>query len=107
MEDGGSPQAVNKPGRVAIARITRQAGEHVMLITSGYCMDVTHEKLQETHWGFSLHAFVKLDADPCTLAQELRSNHLSLVYGDFVRIWWKPAGYRVSGLSWCNKYWSR
>ena len=81
---GAAPQAVNKPGRVTLARITRQAGEHVMLIAGGECMDVPHEKLKETYWEFSPHAFVKLDADPRALARELRSNHLSLVYGDYV-----------------------
>ena len=81
---GAAPQAVNRPGRVTLARITRQAGDHVMLITSGECMDVPHEKLQETHWDFSPHAFVRLDADPRAVARELRSNHLSLVYGDYI-----------------------
>ncbi|MCY3947320.1 MAG: hypothetical protein OXF44_13675 [Anaerolineaceae bacterium] len=81
---GAAPQAVNRPGRVTLARITRQAGEHVMLITGGECLDVPHEKLGETHWDFSPHAFVRLDADPRAVARELRSNHLSLVYGDYI-----------------------
>ncbi len=80
---GAAPQAVNKPGRVTLARLTRAAGEYVMLIAGGKCQPYPLEKLQETHWGFSPHAFVKLDADPRAFAQELRSNHLSLVYGDY------------------------
>ena len=81
---GAAQQAVNKPGRVTLARLTRQAGEYVMLIAGGECQPYPLEKLQETFWGFSPHAFVRLDADPRAFAQELRSNHLSLVYGDFV-----------------------
>ena len=81
---GAAPQAINKPGRVTLARLTRVAGDYVMLIVGGECLDYPLEKLEETHWGFSPHAFVRLDADPRAFAQELRSNHLSLVYGDFV-----------------------
>jgi L-fucose isomerase len=81
---GAAPQAVNKPGRVTLARLTRTAGEYVMLIVGGECLPYPLEKLKETHWVFSPHAFVKLDADPRGFAQELRSNHLSLVYGDYV-----------------------
>ena len=55
-----------------------------MLITGGESLPYPLEKLKETYWGFSPHAFVKLDADPRTFAQDLRSNHLSLVYGDYV-----------------------
>jgi L-fucose isomerase-like protein len=55
-----------------------------MLITGGECQDAPFEKLKETYWEFSPHAFVKLDADPRAFARELRSNHLGLVYGDYV-----------------------
>ena len=81
---GAAPQTVNKSGRVTLARLTRAAGEYVMLIVGGECLPYPLEKLKETHWGFSPHAFTKLDADPRAFAQELRSNHLSLVYGEFV-----------------------
>lgn len=81
---GAAPQAVSKPGRVTMARLTRIAGGYVMLIAGGECLDVPREKLNETFWSFSPHSFIKLDADPRTFAQELRCNHMSLVYGDYV-----------------------
>jgi L-fucose isomerase len=81
---GATPQAVNKPGRVTLARLTRIAGDYVMLISSGECLPYGLDKLEETYWGFSPHGFVKLDGDALQLAQELRSNHLHLVYGDYV-----------------------
>jgi L-fucose/D-arabinose isomerase len=81
---GAAPQTVAKPGRVTLARLTRVAGDYVMLIAGGESQDYPLAKLEETYWGFSPHAFVRLDADPRRFAQELRSNHLTLVYGDFV-----------------------
>jgi L-fucose isomerase len=81
---GAAPQYVCKPGRVTLARLTRVAGDYVMLIAGGECLQEPREKLKETHWSFSPHAFVKPDADARAFAQELRSNHLSMVYGDYV-----------------------
>ena len=81
---GAAPQAVNKPGRVTMARLTRQRRRYIMLIAGGECLDVPREKLMRDLLGFSPHGFVRLDGDPRTFAHELRSNHLSLVYGDFV-----------------------
>jgi len=81
---GACPQHISKPGRVTIARLTRIAGEYVMLIAGGECLHEPREKLEETHWGFSPHSFVKLDDDARAFAQELRSNHLHMVYGDYV-----------------------
>lgn len=80
---GAAPQHVSKPGRVTLARLARIAGEYALFIASGECLAYPHTKLQETHWEFSPHAFVKLDADARRFAQELRSNHISLVYGDY------------------------
>lgn len=81
---GATPQYVAKPGRVTLARLTRAAGEYVMLIAGGECQQYPREKLDETYWGFSPHAFIRLDPDPRAFAQELRSNHLHMVYGDYV-----------------------
>jgi L-fucose isomerase len=60
------------------------AGEYVMLIAGGECLAEPRAKLDETYWGFSPHSFIKLDADARTFAQELRCNHLHMVYGDYV-----------------------
>ena len=81
---GACPQYVAKPGRVTLARLTRAAGDYIMFIASGECLQEPREKLQETHWGFSPHAFIQLDCDPRVFAQELRCNHLHMVYGDYV-----------------------
>ena len=81
---GAAPQAVSKPGRITLARLTRISGEYIMLIAGGECLQQPREKLNETFWGFSPHSFTKLDTDPRNFAQELRSNHISMVYGDYV-----------------------
>jgi L-fucose/D-arabinose isomerase len=79
-----APQAISRPGRVTIARLTRSAGDYVMLIAGGEALDAPRAKLQETFWAFSPHTFVRLDADARRFAQELRCNHLHMVYGDYV-----------------------
>jgi L-fucose isomerase len=81
---GAAPQHVSKPGRVTMARLTRQAGEYVMFIASGEAVGYARSKLAETHWEFSPHSFVRLDVDARRFAQELRCNHLHMVYGDYV-----------------------
>ena len=81
---GAAPQHVSKPGRVTLARLTRIEGDYVMLIAGGECTEQSRDKLKETYWGFSPHSFVKLDADARMFAQELRSNHLHMVYGNYV-----------------------
>ena len=79
-----TPQYVCKGGRVTLARLTRVAGEYVMLIAGGRCIEEPREKLAKTHWEFSPHAFVEVDGDARQVAEELRSNHLHMVYGDYV-----------------------
>lgn len=81
---GAAPQFVCKSGRVTLARLTRVAGDYVMLIASGESEEYPREKLHQTYWSFSAHAFVTLDCDARAFAQELRSNHLTMVYGDYV-----------------------
>jgi L-fucose/D-arabinose isomerase len=81
---GAAPQHISRPGHVTLARLTRIAGDYIMLIAGGEALDEPPEKLGETYWEFSPHSFVKLDADPRAFAQELRCNHLHMVYGDYV-----------------------
>jgi L-fucose isomerase len=81
---GAAPQHISKPGRVTLARLTRIAGDYVMLIAGGEALAEPREKLDETFWGFSPHSFVRLDADARDFAQELRCNHLHMIYGDYL-----------------------
>jgi len=78
------PQYISKPGRVTLARLSRIKGNYVMLIASGNALDFPREKLKETFWEFSPHAFVKLDCSPENFLAEMRSNHIHMVYGDYV-----------------------
>jgi L-fucose isomerase len=55
-----------------------------MLIAGGEALDAPRAKLDKTYWAFSPHTFVRLDSDARKFAQELRCNHLHLVYGDYV-----------------------
>jgi L-fucose isomerase len=81
---GACPQYVVRSGDVTLARLTRDAGDYVMLIARGRALAEPREKLGETYWGFSPHAFIELEAEPREFAQALRCNHLHMVYGDYV-----------------------
>lgn len=78
------PQYISKPGRVTLARLSRVKGNYVMLVTRGNALDFPREKLKETFWEFSPHAFIKLDCSPENFLAEIRSNHIHMVYGDYV-----------------------
>jgi L-fucose isomerase len=79
-----TPQYVANGGPVTLARLTRVAGEYVMLIAPGECILEPREKLKRTYWECAPFAFVRLQADACTFAESLRSNHIHMVYGEFV-----------------------
>lgn len=76
------PQYICKPGEVTLARLSRINGEYVMLIAGGEALDFPREKLRETFWEFSPHAFVRLKTAPRDFVKVLRSNHIHMVYGD-------------------------
>lgn len=80
---GMCPQYICKPGRVTLARLSRVLGRHVMLIAGGECQDKPREALDTTHWEFSPHAWVKLDAPAQAFANVVRSNHIHMMYGDW------------------------
>lgn len=80
---GMCPQCVSKPGRVTIARLSRKAGKHVMLVAGGESLKKTREDLKSTYWEFSPHSWIKLDAPVKAFLNDLRSNHLHVMYGDF------------------------
>ena len=80
---GCCPQYVAKPGAVTMARLGRIDGEYIMLIMTGEAVSFPREKLKEIN-PQQPQAFVKLDCEPDAFIQELRSNHIHVVYGNYV-----------------------
>ena len=79
---GCSPQAVTRPGRVTLARLSREAGEYRMLIAPAEAIFMPREKLRELMWERP-RSFVKLLCDRDAFLDEVRSNHIHMVYGDW------------------------
>lgn len=82
---GMAAQAISKPGRVTMARLSRIKGRYVMFIAGGESLDVPREALDSTGWSFSPHSFIRVDAPAKAFVRELRSNHLHHMYGDWRR----------------------
>jgi L-fucose isomerase len=80
---GVCPQYVSRPGRVTLARLSRIQGRYVMMITGGTILSYPRQKLKETFWEFSPHAFVELECSPESFLSQVRSNHLHWVYGEY------------------------
>jgi len=70
-----------KPGRVTLARLSRVKGRYVMLIATGRAFEQPKERFEEVRGAWP-HAFVTLDGDPRRFVQNLRSNHMHMVYGE-------------------------
>jgi len=71
-----------KPGKVTLARLSRVKGKYVMLIASGEAFEETKEKFKETREKWP-HAFIKIDGNIEKLLENIRSNHMHMVYGDY------------------------
>jgi len=84
MIKGMCPQYTGKPGRVTIARLSCVKGEYVMMITGGEALEKGPPGIAELA-PFCPRTYVKLDCDVSDLLQNLRSNHVSTIYGDYVR----------------------
>ena len=82
---GMCPQCICRPGRVTMARLSRCAGRHVMLISGGESLNMPREALKTTYWEFSPHGWIKLDAPVDAFTDALRSNHIHVMYGDWRR----------------------
>jgi L-fucose isomerase-like protein len=82
---GMSPQYIGKPGRATLARLSRVKGEYVMLVTGGVAFEYPHEELERMFAPFCPRTFIKLDCDVSSLLENMRSNHVSMIYGDFGR----------------------
>ncbi len=69
-----------KPGRVTLARLSRISGTYHMLIAKGQAFYQPKERFKEVRDAWP-HAFVSLECDMEKLIQNLRSNHMHMVYG--------------------------
>jgi L-fucose isomerase len=83
VHHGMSPQYIGRPGRVTIARLSRVSGDYVMLITGGEALDVPRQALEGMFAPFCPRTFVRLNCDLEELLQNMRSNHVCSVYGDY------------------------
>ncbi len=79
---GACPQYVTRPGRVTLARLSRISGEYVLLITGGETVEYPREKLAEINPQHP-QSWVRMDCRIETLLEELRSNHIHFVFGDY------------------------
>jgi L-fucose isomerase len=77
------PQYITRAGRVTLARLSRIAGEYVLLITGGQTVEYPREKLKEINPQHP-QSYVRLDPALATFVDNLRCNHIHFVFGDFV-----------------------
>ena len=81
---GCCPQYVARPGDVTMARMGRINGEYIMLIMTGEAQTFPREKLGEIN-PQQPQAFVALHCDPEDFINQLRCNHIHVVYGNYAR----------------------
>lgn len=80
---GTCPQHVARAGRATLARLSRALGAYEMLIAPAEVVEQPREKLQETVWERP-HAYLRLLCDREAFLDAVRSNHIHLVYGDWL-----------------------
>ena len=80
---GMCPRYVGRPGRVTLARLSRVAGHYVMLITGGEALPSPPETSEKKFADFCPRTIVRLDCAVDDLLQNMRSNHVSTIYGDY------------------------
>jgi L-fucose isomerase len=79
---GACPQHVARPGRATLARLSRESGKYRMLIAPCKVVDMPRTKLKDTVWERP-HAFLELLCDRDAFLEQVRSNHIHLVYGEW------------------------
>lgn len=79
---GTCPQYVTKEGRVTMARLNRREGRYEMLIVPANTVYFDREKLRETIWERP-HAYFELLCDKEQFFDNVRSNHIHVVYGEY------------------------
>jgi L-fucose isomerase len=80
---GACPTFCCKEGNVTLARLSRVAGDYVLHIARGEAFVQPKESFKEARDRWP-HAFIRLEGDPDLFIQNLRSNHLHMVYGEVV-----------------------
>lgn len=81
---GAYPRFVGKSGEVTLARLARVNRQYVMQIIKGKALDLPPEKMNETS-SKRPHIFVRLDCNQEDFINTLRSNHMHLVYGNYIQ----------------------
>jgi len=82
---GASIQMIAKPGPVTVARLYRSHGKYVLGCFEGTTKMYPLEKLHETTYCYP-HAFVEAEADYEAFYQNINSNHLHMVYGNYAKV---------------------
>lgn len=77
------PQYLTRAGRVTLARMGRIDGQYIMLIGGGESIAYSREKLQDLNPQHP-QSYVRLDCSIDHLIENLRSNHIHFVFGDFI-----------------------
>ena len=80
---GTCPQHVARPGRATLVRLSRSSGKYEMLIVPAEVVEMPREKLKETIWERP-HTYMKLLCNRDEFFDSVRSNHIHLVYGDWI-----------------------
>jgi len=80
---GTCPQHIARPGKATVARLSRSNGKYEMLIGGAEVVEMPREKLKETIWERP-HTFIKFNCQRDVFLDAVRSNHLHLVYGDYI-----------------------
>ena len=80
---GCSPQAVTRASDITLARLSREAGEYRTLIAPAETVDVPREQLRDLMWERP-RSFVKLRCDRHAFLDAVRSNHVHMVFGDWI-----------------------
>lgn len=81
---GTCPQYVSRSGHATAARLGRKNGRYQMLIMPVDVVKQPRERLKESTWERP-HTYFKLNCSKEAFFENVRSNHIHLVYGDYVR----------------------
>jgi len=79
---GACPQYVARSGEVTFARLGRLRDRDIMLITSGTVVEKDREALRALNYQ-QPQAFVNLHCSSQGFVDQLRSNHIHMVYGQY------------------------
>ncbi len=81
---GTCPRHVAKPGKATVARLSRSAGKYEMLISLVDVIEMPLDKLSGLVRERP-YTLIKLGCDRDTFLEAVRSNHIHLAYGDWLK----------------------